>query len=243
MSVDNTVTALITCMTDAERPYIENAINSVLKQKHPCKLVVLLNEESSKFDDLFAKYKKAIFIKTKIRPIGEMRNFGLHYADTKWIAYLDGDDIWYPSKIYEQLAFANQNNADLVGCDHYLISENGTPCACSISHNIPMPSSWLVKCEVMKERQFSDARLCEDGEWWVKNISHLNVVRLPYFGLGYRVRGNSLSAGTPSKRRKWLVVHYGSYPVARQLALFITWVMNRSQKSTKYKWLAAWSKT
>jgi glycosyltransferase involved in cell wall biosynthesis len=227
-------------MTDAERPYIEDAINSVVNQTYRCELVVLLNDQSVLFDDLYKKYPEINFIKSPIRPLGEMRNFGLNYVETEWVAYLDGDDIWYPNKIKEQLSCAKMSNADFVGCDHYLISEGGVRCACSVSHNIPMPSSWLVKRELMSERKFSNARICEDGEWWVKNIKSIGAVRMPNLGLGYRVRGNSLSNNTSSKKRKWLMVRFASVPILREFIFTATWIVNRSTRSNYYKWLDEW---
>jgi len=161
------VTALITSMTDHERAYIETTIDSVLAQTYPCDVIVLLNQASNLFDGLEQKYLSVRFIRTDIRPLGAMRNFGMTFVNTRWVAFLDGDDIWWPKKIELQLACALAENAQLIGCDYRLIDEANLPFAYALSNVIALPSSWFTAAETMRDNKFrEEPMIFEDVEWW-----------------------------------------------------------------------------
>jgi glycosyltransferase involved in cell wall biosynthesis len=58
--------------------------------------------------------------------VSNARNFGIQNCDTRLIAILDDDDIWYPHKIAKQLAALNKYYSEKVLClsQSLLISEN-----------------------------------------------------------------------------------------------------------------------
>jgi len=45
--------------------------------------------------------------------ISEQRNLGLSLASTKYVAFLDDDDIWLPNKLEEQFKMMEQSNQDV----------------------------------------------------------------------------------------------------------------------------------
>jgi glycosyltransferase involved in cell wall biosynthesis len=53
------------------------------------------------------------------------RNFGMSHACGTWIAFLDDDDIWLPTKLKMQLAAAAETGADLVTCSFSIFNERG----------------------------------------------------------------------------------------------------------------------
>jgi glycosyltransferase involved in cell wall biosynthesis len=54
------------------------------------------------------------------------RNVGVDYAKGEWIAFLDDDDEWLPSKIEKQIAFASHRGAVLISCLSRVVTPNAT---------------------------------------------------------------------------------------------------------------------
>lgn len=51
--------------------------------------------------------------------VSRARNIGLKHAETKYIAFLDSDDVWYPSKIERQIEIMENNkNIQFLGTDY-----------------------------------------------------------------------------------------------------------------------------
>ena len=44
------------------------------------------------------------------------RNVGVDHAKGEWVAFLDDDDEWFPSKIEKQIAFASNRGAVVISC-------------------------------------------------------------------------------------------------------------------------------
>lgn len=55
----------------------------------------------------------------------EARNKALEIAKGKYIAFLDSDDMWYPSKLEKQIAFMQKNNYVFTFTAYIPISEDG----------------------------------------------------------------------------------------------------------------------
>lgn len=234
------ITALITCMTDKERPFIDATLKSVMYQTLPCKTIVLLNEASDQFNDLEAAYPFARFIRTKIRPPGAMRNFGLQFVETKWVAFCDGDDVWLPRKLEKQHQLIADEDVDLVGTDSVLINEGGVKFAYAMSHVIPAPSSWFASTEIMRRCPFEETLFTsKDCLWWstyARGADSVRTLRLSEFLLEYRVRGSSLSSvSAPGKRKRVFKRIAESSGVARRSVMLMTWLLSRVLVRRQYK--------
>lgn len=230
------VGALIICMTDAERPYLGEAIDSALAQTEPCECIVALREGSTAFDEFERRHPSVLFVRLPLMPAGFVRNALVKMASTDWVAFLDGDDVWQPRKIERQLALADRLQLDFVGTDHSLINEAGVVCAFNLSINVAMPSSWLVRREVMLDRPFDADPVVADVNWWRANSPTIRSGRLPIPLLKYRVRGSSLSSMMANKRNKLAIVRLAGNPLLRPLILGATWLANRARRKARYMW-------
>lgn len=96
--------------------YIGQAIESVKKQTYSDWILIIIEDASNDntVEEINIKIKdikeKVIFIKNmKHIGIAKSRNIGIEKSDSKYIAFLDADDIWDKEKLEKQLNFMLEN--------------------------------------------------------------------------------------------------------------------------------------
>jgi glycosyltransferase involved in cell wall biosynthesis len=55
------------------------------------------------------------------------RNSGIRHARGALLAFLDADDLWLPEKLERQRRALEETGADLIYCDGYVFSDDGSP--------------------------------------------------------------------------------------------------------------------
>ncbi len=237
------VAAIITAMTDGEQLFLFDTINAVLSDDNISQVVLCIEENNSWVNEVISDFlldPRLQIVRLPMMSAGLVRNRALESVKTDWVAYCDGDDVWCPEKTLIQRTIARDTGCDFVGADHYLVDEETTVRAFALARNIPMPSSWLVKADVMRQHPFTDSPVIEDGDWWIRTREQVSKVRCPKPLIKYRVRGGSVSSATPSKRRKMLIVKVAKVPIVGSSVLLLTyfaWLLTRKKK---YVWLPAW---
>lgn len=111
---DTLVTAIV--ITHNRVKMLKNAINSVLNQTYQKIELIIVNDNST---DGTEEYLKKLKDQRKIQIInimkkhskggGYARNIGIEKANGEYIAFLDDDDVWEPTKIEKQVKFLNEN--------------------------------------------------------------------------------------------------------------------------------------
>jgi len=232
------VAAIITAMTDGEQFFLYDSVEAVLSDPGIIQVVLCIEENNTWVDtvlDSLAEDSRLQIVRMPMAPLGEVRNRGLEYVKTPWVAYCDGDDVWCKGKTLIQRAYANAIECDFIGCDHYLTDEHGKIQAVALAKYIPMASSWMVRTKIMRQYPFDGSLLvAEDGEWWRRTEGTICKVRCPRLFLRYRVRSGSLSSNTPSKRRKARVVAVAKIPILGKSVLFLTWFIWLSFRRKRY---------
>jgi len=124
------------------------------------------------------------------------RNAGIAAASANWIAFLDDDDLWLPSKLEAQLNTALKTGAAVVACDFRLFNEHGQigddglakpPDGCSIAEALMLGnyvsggSAALVKKSVLQELGGFDESLMavEDMDMWRRISWNHQIIILP----------------------------------------------------------------
>jgi len=236
------VSAVISCMTPAEFPFVDATLDGVVPQVD--QTIICIRDTFVDFEKErnLARFGNAEIklLRIPFQPLGDVRNHGIAAATGEWVAFCDGDDIWCPGKIQRQLEQAAKYKAQFCGCDHMLMDDDGVVRLHALSRYIPMPSSWLVKREVMLQIPFDGTKYVEDGDWWRRSQDKIEKVRLPEARLHYRVRTGALSDLTGSKRRKTAFVNASQKPLQGLLlraACSLAWRLTRSNR---YVWKRDW---
>ncbi len=228
-------TAIVTCMTDAERPFLRETLESVYNQTVSCEIIVVVSDSNSWIDGVIEEFPGTHVIRRPLGWLGAVRNTGVAAASSEFVAFLDGDDVWLPTKMERQIDFLRRSQQDFVAVDHMLITEAGKVYAFALARHLPMPSSWMVRRQTMLQHPFNpDLATMEDADWWFSTWHSVRKCRLPEPLIRYRVRGQSLSAASRSKRRKLAVARISGMPAARPLVLAATYVMHRLSRRSDY---------
>jgi glycosyltransferase involved in cell wall biosynthesis len=102
--------------------FIEATLNSVLAQTVKDYEIIVINDGSPDTETLEQKLAQFVnsitYIRQPNKGAGAARNAGIRVARGEFIAFLDGDDLWLPNFLQDQLALINSANGfDLVYAD------------------------------------------------------------------------------------------------------------------------------
>lgn len=127
---EDTLISIIMPAYNCEK-FIEEAINSVIGQTYKLWELIIIDDGSS--DDTVRKVEKLSINNDRIRfykneenlGVSATRNKGISLANGSWIAFLDSDDIWEPTKLEKQITCAQETAAEFVFTGSSYINERG----------------------------------------------------------------------------------------------------------------------
>lgn len=112
--------------------YILAALRSVEQQTVKPKRIILIDDGSTdQTAEIIQQYRGTVsleYIKKVNGGLSSARNAGIQLATSQYVAFLDADDEWYPSKLAEQLAVFEQTSWPHLGvvyCQYSIIDANG----------------------------------------------------------------------------------------------------------------------
>lgn len=241
------IAGIITAMTDAEKPFLYDAVKSVLTDPGIGQVVLCLEDRNTWAEATLGSLMtdpRLEVIRLPLAPLGAVRNYGLRFVKLPWVAYCDGDDVWCMGKTLTQRHYAVQTGCDFVGADHYLTDDQGSIRAFATARYLPMPSSWMVRTDIMRQYPFDESPFTpqkdESGEWWMRTAGRVRKARCPKMLLCYRVRADSLSSTASTKRKKAKIVALASKPILGSVIFLLTgglWLMTRRKV---YLWHPSW---
>lgn len=206
--------------------FIKDAIKSVAIQNVPVKLIVVNDCSTDKSVEIVKQCKNE-FDNPKItlvdlhqnKGVAYCRNLAIKMADTKYVAFLDCDDIWLSGKLAQQLEILKKNDANICCTARELIDFNGkttgkiiAPEKCitynsMLIHNSIAMSSAIIKTEIAKKFTMQSGNFHEDYIFWLDVLKqHTNAIGLSEVYTNYRLNQNSKS-GNKIKSAK---MHYNS---------------------------------
>jgi glycosyltransferase involved in cell wall biosynthesis len=108
-------------------PYIGETLSSVFAQTFADYEVIVINDGSPDTVELeraLSGFRDRIhYLKQENLGASAARNAGLQAARGEFIAFLDGDDLWLPNYLDEQIKFIREHDCDLVCADASMFGE------------------------------------------------------------------------------------------------------------------------
>lgn len=199
--------------------YLDLTVHSVLSQNYQNIELIIIDDGTPNTNNevLCEKFDKVKYI--KIENSGgpaKPRNIGIREAKGKYIAFVDDDDLWLPTKLEKQVVVL-ENNLDfgLVHSCCEVIDENGIkrneiigrPGSRDVKHgdvSLRMIGNWtlmmptvLVRKEVVNVIGFFNEKMPsagEDTEFWTRCSFATNLFYIDEPLAQYRVHSNNISA-------------------------------------------------
>ena len=160
---------------------IEAAVASVLAQQGSAlnKVIVIDDGSTDGTADLVRSLDNAYIavVTTPNQGVAAARNLGISKSTAEWIAFLDADDLWVPSKLREQLDFALSHDVNFVCCSASAKSVlvSGHLSAARLAYgNCVVTSSVLVRRKILQsiKTPFTPGMsFAEDYLCWLKCVT------------------------------------------------------------------------
>lgn len=177
------------------------------------------------------------------------RNNSLAHARGRFVAYLDSDDLWRPTKLERQVSFMEGRGAAFSCASYEVIGEEGEP----LGRTVTMPdeldymgfltNNLLQTVGIMADTSrmdrdllvMPDMRRCEDAATWLQVLRAGHVCHgTPEVLCAYRRVEGSLSSGKLDGARSM----WGLYREVERLPLLTSLYC-----FTRYAALAVWKRT
>ena len=242
--------------------YLFSALKSIFRQsyKNFKILIVYDNEDTS---DL-SKIKKFLKIKNNIRGIpikivinknnlgaGYSRNIGIKKSNTKYVAFLDSDDIWAKNKLKIQVNLMEKNKQVFSHSSYFIINSNNKIISTRDARSIITIDELTKSCDIglstviinlnlIKKNNFYFPKIKtkEDFVLWLRIISKIKFIegvnqKLTY----YRKTNNSLSSNKFISLINGYKVYrnYMNYNLIKSLFYLSILSMNSLRKNFNFK--------
>ncbi|SON51005.1 glycosyltransferase family 2 protein [Vibrio tapetis] len=179
---------------------ISDVLTSVVQQDYDRRIEIIVIDDGSTdscsniVNDFIGKNDFDIKLINKPNGgVSSARNLGIENASYDWIAFLDSDDIWLPSKLRRQVEVVESlsSNVDFIGCARNNESLRIGLRKIKTLHKavvrellvkmFPQTSTALIRKSVLQELGGYDTSFthAEDGELWIRICTKYRFYYLP----------------------------------------------------------------
>ena len=162
--------------------FVAETLDSVLAQTYKNFEIILVNDGSPDTEEFKAALKPyfddIIYVKQENMGASLARNLAICLARGEIIAFLDGDDVWYPGYLESQLKFLEGNSLDMVYCDALLFGEplsEGTKFSdAAPSRGEVTPESLITTdCNVITSGTILKKKILEESKLFDKSLKYM----------------------------------------------------------------------
>ena len=166
---------------------LKRAINSVIKQTITPKEIIIVDNGSTDqtYQMVSSLFPEINYFIEKKRGVSAARNKGILESKSKWIAFLDSDDAWKPTKLEKQMEFSifNEDKYRIIHTDETWYrnkkflnqlkkhkKSGGNIFKNSLQLCCISPSSVVLKKQIFDDYGLFDENLevCEDYDMWIR---------------------------------------------------------------------------
>ena len=166
---------------------LKRAINSVIKQTITPKEIIIVDNGSTDqtYQMVSSLFPEINYFIEKKRGVSAARNKGILESKSKWIAFLDSDDAWKPTKLEKQMEYSvfNQDKYRIIHTDETWYrnkkflnqlkkhkKSGGNIFTNSLQLCCISPSSVVLKKQIFDDYGLFDENLevCEDYDMWIR---------------------------------------------------------------------------
>ena len=207
--------------THDRRPLLQRALRCVLEQVGVVLDVVVVDDGSSDDTADFLEGLDDPRVRTvrhrHAKGLPNARNAGLAHAESPWVAFLDDDDLWGPTRLSAQLEAATRTGASWVCSDAVLTDRRLTVLGVHTApHDVDVPqeifrrnvvpgggSGVLARTDLVREVGAFDPSLpsLEDWDLWVRLAMAAPPATVARADVGYFLHAGNMSRHVSTMRR------------------------------------------
>lgn len=207
---------------NAER-FILRTLLTAVGQTYPCLNILVVDDGSTDatraiVEDLARSHPNLSLVTTPNAGVARARNVGTELAESEYVAYLDADDLWHPTKIAKQIAalaahandptwaasyvlYRRIDEVDMVVADGPSLTARGTFFGSHLVVNhVGNGSGLLVRRNAALQvggfdPAYADRGIggCEDHDFQLRLLSRYKLELVPEYLVGYRSHADAMS--------------------------------------------------
>lgn len=125
MDEENPLISVIIPVYNQKPEYLNQAIDSVLRQTYKNLELIIVDDGSDKQVTITSSANNIKVIRQENKGVAGALNTGIKEMKGEWFAWLSSDDIWYPEKLEKQIELIKKSSAKIIYSDWEYIDETG----------------------------------------------------------------------------------------------------------------------
>ena len=204
--------------------FLKTTINSVLNQSYKNWQLIIVddcsNQKTQSILKTFLKNKKIkIFWSKTNRGAAYCRNFAIKKSKSKYLAFIDSDDIWSKEKLSSQYNFMKKNKIKISHTSYTIINSNNKIIGFRPAKKIQNYDDLISSCDIglssvmlekkiLKRSKFSNQITKEDYSLWLNLAKKYDIHGLTRNLMKWRKSDSSLSSNTIQKVKDAFFIYF-----------------------------------